>query len=48
MRIQTNHPVRVNDARRDSHFEAYTLDLSDRGMFLRITNPTAINTRLLL
>lgn len=48
MRIQINQPVRENDARRDSHFEEYTLDLSERGIFLRIMNPAAINTRLLL
>jgi len=48
MRIQTNRPVRVNDVRNDGLFGAYTLDLSERGMFLRTMTPVAINTRLLL
>lgn len=46
MRIQTNQPVKVNDIKHDSLYGAYTLDLSERGMFLRTANPASAKTKL--
>lgn len=48
MRIQTNQPVKVIDTRHDSLYGAYTLDLSEHGMFLRTVNPAVPNARLSL
>lgn len=48
MRVRTVQPVKVNDKRHDSLYGAYTLDLSERGMFLRTANPASLNSVLSL
>jgi CheY-like chemotaxis protein len=48
MRVRTVLPVMVNNMPDDSLYGAYTLDLSERGMFLRTMNPADVNTRLLI
>jgi CheY-like chemotaxis protein len=41
LRVRTHQPVKVNDTVRDDFYGAYTLDLSERGMFLRTVNPVS-------
>ncbi len=48
MRIRTVQPVKVNTMPDDGLYGAYTLDLSERGMFLRTVNPVPVHTRLSL
>ena len=48
MRVRTVQPVKVNDMRHDNLYGAYTLDLSERGMFLRTANPASIDSQLSL
>jgi CheY-like chemotaxis protein len=48
LRVRTNQPVKVNDSRHDSLYGAYTLDLSEHGMFLRTVHPVSARSRLLL
>jgi CheY-like chemotaxis protein len=48
MRIRTMQPVKVGNMPIDDAEGAYTLDLSEHGMFLRTWSPAALNTRLLL
>ena len=48
MRVRTTKPVKVNDERHDTFYGAYTLDLSERGMFLRTVNSAPLNTALSL
>lgn len=48
MRIRTTQPVKVNDERHDNFYGAYTLDMSERGMFLRTVNPAPLKTELTL
>jgi CheY-like chemotaxis protein len=48
LRVRTNQPVKVNDTRHDSLYGAYTLDLSEHGMFLRTVNPVSARSRLSL
>jgi len=48
IRLRTTHPVRVQDLLLDGIEGASTLDLSERGMFLRTTEPAVVNTRLSL
>jgi len=48
IRIRTIQPVKVNNMPLDDLEGAYTLDLSERGMFLRTKSPAALNTRLSL
>lgn len=46
LRVRTHQPVKVNVSRRSDFFGAYTLDLSERGMFLRTVNPAFGHTEL--
>jgi DNA-binding response OmpR family regulator len=48
MRIRTIQPVKVSNMPIDDPEGAYTLDLSEHGMFLRTWTPAALNTRLSL
>ncbi len=48
MRIRTIQPVKVNNMPLDDSEGAYTLDLSEHGMFLRTWSPATLNTRLSL
>lgn len=48
MRVRTTQPVKVNDERHDTFYGAYTLDLSERGMFLRTVNPAPVQAALSL
>lgn len=48
MRIRTVQPVKVSNMPDDGFYGAYTLDLSERGMFLRTVNPVPVHTRLSL
>jgi CheY-like chemotaxis protein len=46
MRIRTIQPVKVDTAPYDGRDGIYTLDLSERGIYLRTTKPAPENTRL--
>lgn len=48
MRIRTIQPVTVNNMAVNDLEGAYTLDLSEHGMFLRTWSPVDLNTRLSL
>jgi len=48
MRVQVTHPVKVNDAWHDCFYGAYTVDLSERGIFLRTMNPAKVKSQLSL
>lgn len=48
IRIQTMQPVKVTNMPLDDREGVYTLDLSERGMFVRIAEPAPLNTRLSL
>jgi DNA-binding response OmpR family regulator len=48
MRIKTMQPVKVDNLPLNDTEGAYTLDLSEHGMFLRTGTPAALNTRLSL
>jgi CheY-like chemotaxis protein len=46
MRIRTMQPIKVTNVSLDDREGVYTLDLSERGMFVRIAEPAPLNTRL--
>jgi CheY-like chemotaxis protein len=46
IRIRTHQPVKVHDTEYDDFYGAYTLNLSERGMFLRTVNPVSEQRRL--
>jgi CheY-like chemotaxis protein len=46
MRIRTMQPVTVTNVSLNDREGAYTLDLSERGMFVRIAEPAPLNMRL--
>lgn len=46
MRIRTMLPIKVTNVPLDDREGAYTLDLSERGMFVRIAEPAPLNMRL--
>jgi CheY-like chemotaxis protein len=46
IRIRTIQPVTVENLSMSGGEKPYTLDLSEGGMFLRTTEPAAVNTRL--
>jgi DNA-binding response OmpR family regulator len=48
IRLRTTHPVKVEDLTFVGLENASTLDLSERGMFLRTAEPAAVSTRLAL
>lgn len=48
MRVRTNQLVKVCDVRHDSIYDAHTLDLSERGMFLRTISLASVHARLSL
>ncbi len=48
IRVRTVQPVKVYGQAQESLYGAYTLALSDGGMFLRTMNPLSVNTELSL
>jgi len=48
MRVHVTHPVKVNDSWHDCFYGAYTVDLSERGIFLRTMNPARVKSQLML
>lgn len=46
MRIRTMQPIKVTNIPLDDREGVYTLDLSERGMFVRVVEPAPLNTRL--
>jgi CheY-like chemotaxis protein len=48
IRIRTMQPVQVTNVPSDEREGTYTLDLSERGMFVRTGEPAPLNTRLAL
>ena len=46
MRIRTMLPIKVTNVPLDDREGAYTLELSERGMFVRIAEPAPLNMRL--